>query len=155
MNATSSTTPARGIRRLRRGELITLVGVVVLVVSLFVPTYDSPAGLLDAWDTFGAAVALQLAGVFAGLALVVSALTERTTALPVSTAVWCVPVGIAAVIASVVRLIERPEHASGLAAGGWLGLVGALTILAGAWETLRDEHTPLYERAKPPPQPRP
>ena len=59
----------RGLRRLRRGELITLIGVVLIVVSLFVPTYDSPSGQLTAWDTFGAAVALELAGMFAGLAL--------------------------------------------------------------------------------------
>ena len=146
---------APGLRRLRRGELITLAGVVLLVVSLFVPTYDSPGGGLDAWDTFGAAVALELAGVCAGLALVVSALTERTTALPVSTAVWCVPVGLAVVIASLVRLLERPGTANGLAAGGWLALIGALAVLAGAWETLRDEHTSLYDPVSPPPQPRP
>ena len=50
------------------------------------------------------------------LALVISALTERTTALPVSTAVWCVPLGLAGVIAAIVRLLERPEAATGLAA---------------------------------------
>ena len=155
MSAATSTTPARGIRRLRRGELITLAGVVVLAVALFVPTYDSPAGHLDAWDTFGAAVALQLAGVFAGLALVVSALTERTTALPVSTAVWCVPVGIAVVIASIVRLLERPEHATAVCSGPWLALAGALLVLAGAWQGMRDERTSLYPPATPPPRPRP
>ena len=147
--------PAAGIRRLRRGELITLTGVVLLVVSLFVPTYHSPGGQLDAWDTFGAGVALQLAAVFAGLALIVSAVTERTTALPVSTAVWCIPVALAAVIASAVRLLERPEAANGLAAGGWLAMIGSLAVLLGAWETLRDEHTALYHPASPPPQPRP
>jgi len=145
----------RGLRRLRRGELITLIGVVLIVVSLFVPTYDSPSGQLTAWDTFGAAVALELAGMFAGLALVVSALTERTTALPVATAVWCTPVGLAAVIAALVRLFERPEAANGLAAGGWLALAGTLGILVGAWETMRDEHTSLYHPVSPPPQPRP
>jgi hypothetical protein len=154
MSPESSTT-VRGIRRLRRGELITLAGVVLLIVSLFVPTYDSPGGQLDAWDTFGAAVALELAAVFAGLALVASAVTERTTALPVSTAVWCIPVALAAVIGALVRLFERPEAATGLAAGGWLAMIGALAVLVGAWETLRDEHTSLYKPVSPPPQPRP
>ena len=60
---------------------------------------------------------------------------------PSSTAVWCVPVGLAGVIAALVRLLERPEAANGLAAGAWLALVGALRSCAGAWETLRDEHT--------------
>jgi hypothetical protein len=146
----------RGVlKRLRSGELIALIGAVLVLVSLFLPWYQGPTGHLDAWETFGAAVALLLLGACAALTMVVSALTERTTALPVSTAVWCVPIGIAAVIAAVVRLIERPDHATGLAAGSWLALAGAIAILAGAWQTLRDEHTSLYEPAHPPPRPRP
>jgi drug/metabolite transporter (DMT)-like permease len=147
--------PRERLRRLRRGELAALLGAVLVLVSLFVPNYESPAGNLDAWDTFGAAVALLLAAACAALAMVISALTERTSALPVSTAVWCVPLGLAGVIAAVVRLLERPEGATGLAAGGWLALLGALAILAGAWETLRDEHTSLYEPARPPRRPPP
>jgi hypothetical protein len=103
------------LRRLRRGELLALLGAVLVLVSLFVACYDSPAGTLSAWDTFGAAVALLLAAACAALALVLSALTERTTALPVSSAVWCVPLGLAGVIAAVVRLLERPEGATGVA----------------------------------------
>ena len=72
MSAAPSGT-VRGMRRLRRGELIALAGVVLLVASLFVPSYHSPAGQPRCWDTFGAAVALLLAAVFAGLAMVVSA----------------------------------------------------------------------------------
>jgi hypothetical protein len=63
--------------------------------------------------------------------------------------VWCVSLGLAAVIAAVVRLLESPDHATGLAAGSWLALAGALAILAGAWQTLRDEHTSLYEPVQP------
>lgn len=147
--------PRGMLRRLRRGELLALIGAVLVLLSLFVACYDSPAGTLSAWDTFGAAVALLLAAACAALALVLSALTERTTALPVSSAVWCVPLGLAGVIAAVVRLLERPEGATGLAAGSWLALIGALAILAGAWETLRDEHSSLYEPTRPPERPRP
>ena len=53
----------------------------------------------------------MLAALCAALAMVVSALTERSTALPVATAVWCVLVGLVGVIAAVVRVLERPEHA--------------------------------------------
>ncbi len=143
------------MKRLRRGELIALVGIACLLVSLFVPTYDSLLGHLTAWDTFGPAVALQLAGLCAALAMVVSALTERSPALPVSTAVWCVPLGLAATIASVVRFLERPDHASSLMLGGWLALVGSLGILVGAWQALSDERPELYEVASPAPRPRP
>jgi len=143
------------LRRLRAGELLALAGVALVVASLLEPWYTSPAGNLDAWDTFGPAVALLLAAVCAGLAMVVSALAERTPALPVATAVWCVPLALLAVIAAVVRVLERPDHASGLCIGAWLALVGAVAILVGSWLALRDERPSRYAPATPVPRPRP
>ena len=98
-----------GLRRLRCGELIALAGAICVIVSLFVRSYATPIGDLDAWETFGPAVVLEIAAVFAALAMVVSALTERTTALPVSTAVWCVPLGLLGVIAAIVRRARAPR----------------------------------------------
>jgi hypothetical protein len=132
------------IRRLRLGELLALVGVILVVVSLFEPWYQSPVGNLRLWDTFGPAAVLLLASLSAALAMIVSALTERSTALPVSTAVWCVLLGSIGLIAAVVRVLERPQHASSLCLGAWLGLAGAAAILVGAWEVLRDERPSLY-----------
>ena len=65
------------IKRLRSGELLVLAGSICLIVSMFVPWYTSPIGNLDMWDTFGPAVALILASLCAGLAVVVTAVTER------------------------------------------------------------------------------
>jgi hypothetical protein len=141
--------------RLRLGELLTLGGAVCVLLSLFLPSYESPSGHLGAWSTFGPGVALLLAALCAALAMVISALTERSPALPVSTAVWCVPVGLAASIAAIVRVFERPDHASSLAVGGWLALIGALAILAGGWQALRDERPARYDRATPEARPRP
>ena len=120
-----------------------------MIVSLLEPWYEGSLGKLDAWDTFGASIILLTAAACAALALVVSALTERTTALPVSLGVWGVLLGLAAVIAAVVRLLDRPEHTTKLCAGPWLALAGAVLILAGAWESLRDERPSLYESADP------
>lgn len=142
-------------KQFRGGELLVLIGAACLVVSLLRPWYEAPIGTLDAWDTFGPAVVLLLAAVCAALAIVVSALTERSTALPVSTAVWGVLLGLLAVIAAVVRLLERPEHASSLCIGPWLALVGAALVLTGAWQVLRDERPSRYEPANPAPRPRP
>jgi hypothetical protein len=146
---------ARGTRRLRPGELLALAGAVCLIVSLFEPWYESPTGSLDAWDTFGPGVALLIVAVIAALVLVFGALIERSTALPVAAAVWSVPLGLAAVIAALVRVLERPDHATALAAGAWLALAGAVAILLGAWQSMRDEHSSLYEPATPEPRPRP
>lgn len=142
-------------RRLRIGELVALAGVGCVIAALTRPWYQSPIGNLDAWDTFGPGVVLLLAAVCAALAMVLSALTERSPALPVSTAVWCVALGLLAVIAAIVRVFERPDHASGVCIGVWLALAGALAILLGAWQALRDERPSMYRPIRPDPRPRP
>ena len=143
------------LARLRGGELLGLTGSILVIVALTRPWYESPIGQLDAWDTFGPSIVLLLAAVCASLAKVLSALTERSPALPVAAAVWCVPLGLLGVIAAVVRVLERPDHATSLCAGAWLALVGAVAILVGAWLALRDERPSLYEPANPEPRPRP
>jgi hypothetical protein len=143
------------LRRLRSGELVALAGAGCVIASLFVRWYEAPIGNLDAWNTFGPSVALLLAALCAALAMVLAALTERSPALPVSTAVWCVLLGLIGVIAAAVRALERPDHASTTCIGVWLALSGAVLILAGAWQVLRDERPSLYTPAQPPPRPRP
>jgi hypothetical protein len=143
------------LRRLRSGELLALAGAICVIVSLFVRSYETPLGDLDAWSTFGPGVVLLLAAVCAALAMVLSAVTERSTALPVSTAVWCVPLGLLGVVAALVRVLERPDHASSGCIGVWLSLAGAIAILLGAWQVLRDERPSMYTPARPEPRPRP
>jgi hypothetical protein len=143
------------LRWLRAGELLAGVGAVLVIVSLFEPWYENAGGKLDAWDTFGPAVVLLLAAASAALALVVSTLTERTTTLPVAIGVWCVLLGLLGLIAGVVRVLERPDHATRLCAGAWLALAGAVAIFAGAWLALRDERPSRYQPVAPHPRPRP
>ena len=143
------------LRRLRLGELCALAGAVCVIVSLWLPWYENAAGKLSAWNTFGPAVVLLIAAAAAALALVVSTITERSTALPVAAAVWSTLFGILAVISAVVRVLERPEHATSLCSGAWLALAGAILMLVGSWQSLRDERTSLYQPAQPPPLPPP
>jgi hypothetical protein len=143
------------LRRLRVGELLALAGSGCVVASLLLPWYESAIGQLDVWDTFGPGIVLILTALCAALAMVLSALTERSMALPVATAVWCVPLGLMAVIAAAVRVLERPDHATSLRAGSWLALVGSALILIGAWLALRDERPSMYSPAAPEPRPRP
>jgi hypothetical protein len=143
------------LRRLRLGELLALAGAVCVIVSLFLPWYENAAGKLSAWDTFGPALVLLIAAVAAALGLVLSTITERSTALPVAAGVWSTLFGIVAVIAAIVRVLERPEHATSLCAGAWLALAGAILMLVGSWQSMRDERPSLYEPAEPPPLPPP
>jgi hypothetical protein len=143
-------------RKVRAGELLALAGAVCVIVSLIVPYYEGrSSGTLDAWDTFGPGVALLLAAAAGALCLLVATLTERSTALPVAAAVWTALLGFIGVIAALVRLFERPDHANEVCAGAWLALAGALAILLGAWQATRDERRPLYPPATPTPRPRP
>jgi len=63
-----------------------------------------------------------------------------------------VVLALIAVIAAIVRVLERPDHASTLCAGTWLALVGAVAMLAGSWWSISDERTSLYEPATPEPR---
>lgn len=140
----------------RFGDMLAFAGALLVVASLLVAWYEgSSSGTLDAWDTFGVGVVLLLIAALGALSMFVSALAERSTAMAVATSVWAVPLGVAGVIAAVVRLLERPEHATGLCAGPWLAFAGTLAILAGAWASVHDERGSLYPPAEPEPRPRP
>jgi hypothetical protein len=140
-------------RKVRAGELLALAGATSVIVSLFVPSYESPAGTLDAWDTFGPSVTLLLAATASAIGMFVATLTERSTAVPVASIVWTSLLGLIATIAAIVRVLERPDHATAVCAGPWLALAGALAILLGAWLAIRDERGSLYPPAMPPMRP--
>jgi hypothetical protein len=135
------------LRRLRSGELLALIGAILLIVALAGPWYQTPSGNVDAWSTFGPAVVLLLIDLLTAIALLTSALAERSPGPPVFTAVWMVPIGLIGLVAAIVRVLERPDRASALCYGAWLALAGSVLVLAAGWQTLRDEHGPLYRPA--------
>lgn len=141
--------------RIRAGELVALAGAACVLVSLFVRSYEGPSGTLDAWDTFGPGVVLLLLAALAALALFVTAVSERSTAIPVAVEVATIPLAFAALIAAIVRALERPDGATEVCVGVWLALAGAALILLGAYLAVHDEHGSLYPPATPPPRPRP
>jgi hypothetical protein len=143
------------LRRLRLGELVALAGSICVLVALALPSYDTATGHLSAWQTFGPAVVFLILAAVMGVALALATVTERSTAIPVATVVWTVVAAIPGVIAALVRVFERPAHATGVAVGGWLALGGALAILVGSWQSMRDERTSAYDppeiERRPPP----
>lgn len=143
------------LRWLRAGELLAGAGAACIIVSLLEPWYENAGGKLDAWDTFGPTIVLLLLAACAAVALLLSTLTERSTALPVAIGVWSVLLGLLALIAATVRALERPDHATEVCIGAWLALAGSALILLGAWLALRDERQSRYEPRAPQPRPRP
>ena len=140
------------LTRMRAGELAALAGAVCVIVALTLPWYENPEGKLSAWSTFGPAVVLLMLAALVALLLAASTLTERSTALPVAEAVWSTLFAIIGVIAAIVRVLERPDNAGSLCAGAWLALIGALLMLAGSWQSMRDERTSRYPPATPEPR---
>ncbi len=136
------------LARLRVGELLALVGAILVIVALTRPWYEEAGALLSAWATFGPAVALIMIAALAALALVLATIVERSTAFPVAAGVWSVLFGSIGVIAAIVRVLERPHGATSLCAGAWLALAGTILIFAGSWQSIRDERTGLYPPAR-------
>lgn len=142
--------------KLRAGELVAGVGIGCTIAALLRPWYETPTGNIGFWDTFGVGAVLMLAALVAAVALVATAALERdSVAMPVAAAGWTVVLGVAGTVAAIVRVLERPQHASGLCGGAWLGLAGAVLILAGAWIAISDERPSRYLPATPEPRPRP
>lgn len=147
----------RRLARIRSGELIALAGSICVIISLLLPWYGGATGRSDAdsvgrlsaWATFGPTIVLLMIGCVAGLVLVLVNVFERTTAAPVLAAVWCTSLGLIATICAIVRVLERPDGASGLETGAWLALAGALALVAGGWQSMRDERPGLYGQATP------
>lgn len=145
------------LRRLRAGELVALAGAVCAIVALALPWYGGAAGgsgagaagRLDAWSTFGPAIVLLLIAVLAALVLVLANLFEHNPATPVASAVWSTFFGLVASVCALVRIFERPDGATGLQAGAWLALAGAVAIVVGGWQSMRDERPGLYEPVSP------
>ena len=138
--------------RLRVGEALALVGAVCVIVALTLPWYENVEGKLSAWSTFGLGVVLLILAATVALALVLATVTERSPALPVAAAVWSTLFGMVAVVAAVVRVLERPHNAFSLCAGAWVAFAGAVLIAVGSWQSLRDERTGRYPPAGPEPR---
>lgn len=138
--------------RLRVGEVLALLGAVAVIVSLTLPWYENSEGKLSAWSTFGPAVVLLMLAALAALVLVLTTLTERSTALPVAAGVWSVLFSLLGVIAAIVRVFERPHDAFSLCAGTWVALAGAVLMLVGSWQSMHDERSGLYPPATPEPR---
>jgi hypothetical protein len=136
----------------RAGELAALIGAGLVIASLTLRWYEAPYRSLTAWQTFGPAVVLLMLAALAGLALFGAALFERSPALPVAAGIWATTFAVVGTIAAVVRLLERPGGSNALCAGAWVAFAGALLLLAGAWQSIRDERTHRYPPATPPPR---
>jgi hypothetical protein len=146
----------RGPARLRSGELIALAGSACVLAGLFLPAFTrSGARSLSLWATIGPASAIVMVAGAGAIALAATTIFERSSAVPIATAVWATWGAIAGVVAAIVRVLERPQGATAVGSGGWLFLAGAVLVLIGCWQAMRDERTDAYHRIEVAPKPPP
>ena len=111
------------LARLRAGEWITAVGVVLMAVALFVLHWS---GSRTGWNSTSVLRWWLLVTMLVGAGLVVTQARSRAPALPACLDVICT---VLAVIAAVWTLVDS----------GWLELVAVLVVLVGAFAALRQE----------------
>jgi hypothetical protein len=165
------------LRRLRAGEWLAAVSSLALLVSLFLPWYgtgesrggvcigryaDVIGGGIDCdgatgWESL-TAIDILLAFVAAsGVLLAIVTATQRVPAVPVALSALISLFGLVGVVLVLLRALDIPDWASGREWALWLGLAGALGIIAGAVLAMREEIRPTGApiEIEPIPAPRP
>jgi hypothetical protein len=143
------------LKRLRRGELIALLGALGLLVTMFLDWFapHAAATLSGFHETGWTALGWFAAGIVA-IAILLTLLwlfatvTQQSTALPVAGGVVTIAVGGITAIAVLSRLVFQPGLGVGLGnaavdlqAPAYIGALLAILIPVGAWQAIADERT--------------
>jgi hypothetical protein len=118
--------------RVRAAEWVAGAAGAALFVSLFLTWYGADG---SGWEAFAIADVVLAVLAASGPALLAAQATRRSPALPTALSVLSVLAGLAATIVVVVRLLDRPDTLDP-ALGAWVGLAGAIGLLAGGWWSL-------------------
>jgi hypothetical protein len=147
------------LRRLRVGEWIVAVSGAALLLSLFLPWYETDGGAAaTGWEGL-AVVDVVLAGIVAAVvALLLVTATQRVPAVPVALDSLVALAGFVGALLVSLRVLNLPDGAADREWALWLGLAASLGIVAGGMLAMRDErlskpgsHTDLTGRPVPPP----
>ena len=134
------------LRRLRAGEWLAAISGIALLVSLFLPWYGP--GSVTGWEAM-TAIDVVLAFVAAsGVLLAVVTATQRVPAVPVALSALISLLGSAGVILVLIRVLDLPGWAGRREWGLWLGLAGAVGIVAGSLLAMREEIRPAAARVE-------
>jgi hypothetical protein len=134
------------LRRLRAGEWLAAISGIALLASLFLPWYG-PASVTG-WEAMTAIdIVLALVAV-SGVLLAVATATQRVAAVPIALSALISLFASVAVILVLIRVLEVPGWAGGREWGIWVGLAGALGIVAGALLGMREEIHPTGARVE-------
>jgi hypothetical protein len=131
------------LRRLGAGEWLAALSGLALLVSLFLPWYGANVdGTASGWESL-AAVDVLLAFVAAsGVLLAIVTASQRVPAVPVALSALVALAGGIGVLLVLFRAIDLPSGADTREWAIWLGLAGAIGIVAGSVIAMRAEVRP-------------
>ncbi len=128
------------LRRLRVGEIVLAAGGAVLIVSLFLPWYDT-AGDASAsgFEALGAIDVILALVAACAISVTVATTVMRVAAVPIALDALATLLGLPALVLVLVRVLDLPEVATGREFGVWVALAGAAGIVVGGALAMRDE----------------
>jgi hypothetical protein len=145
------------LTKVRAGDILAGLGGLALLVVMFFPWYAFLEGTYtgtrsipvddthqSAWEAFGVTRVLLVLIALLGLAVLLTTLFERTTAVPVAAVTLTAFFGTIASLWMLIRLINPPgpNFAADRLWGAWVGTALVLAITAGAWWSMRDSVRP-------------
>jgi hypothetical protein len=131
------------LRRLGAGEWLAALSGLALLVSLFLPWYGADAeATASAWESLAATDVLLAFVAASGVLLAIVTAAQRVPAVPVALSALVALAGGIGVLLVLYRAVDLPGGASGREWAIWLGLAGAIGIVAGSLIAMRDEVRP-------------
>jgi hypothetical protein len=148
--------PSMDLRRLGAGEWLAGISGLALLASLFLPWYEV-SGTATGWESLTAIDVVLALVAISGVLLAIVTATQRVPAVTVALSALISLFGSVGVILVLLRVLDIPDWAGGREWALWLGLAGAVGIVAGALLAMRDEVRPGAARVEiePIPAPRP
>jgi peptidoglycan/LPS O-acetylase OafA/YrhL len=128
------------LRRLRAGEWLAALSGFALLASLFLPWYGPES--VTGWEALTAIDVLLAFVAASGVLLAIVTANQRVPAVPVALSALIALFGLFGVILVLIRVLDLPDWAGGREWALWLGLAGAVGIVAGSILAMRDEIRP-------------
>jgi len=127
------------LSRLRVGEWTIAAGSVILLASMLLAPWFTPARghSLDGWHGLAHAHWLLVVSTAVGLAAAVLQASRRSPAIPVTISLIAGLLGAGSTVWLLYRVLLDPPGSREV--GGFIGLLGAVTIAYGGWRSLRQE----------------
>lgn len=120
--------------RLRRGEVVAGAGALLLLVFMLAGKW---AGSRTGWEALVSLRWLLVVTIATAFGLVITQVTRRSPAIPVTMSLMVAVLGAISVLALIYRvLISPPAHQHTLA---YLGLLSAIALAYGGYLSMREE----------------